>query len=409
VTERFDETGRSAPAKTVNETTAPVTQPYNREQSGFPANTAISGEVNTGEPGSEAPLDRGPNRARISFGKTDSPGNILGESGDVLSLPSDDPLPSAPEEQQYRVRDSRERMVQPEGGDALMEPIGLDGSETGESVSPGTDANRDMAIKIRKDTRAGHHRIERGNTSFSSVLSGNTAGNDREGNGNNPGEFATRGGARLFGQGEKTLSENDMSFKEIINLQNTETERDSTGESITARFDTERAFRISGTTRGEQVHGYRGISGSSMLETNILNTIVRHAQLLIVNGQSSATITLEPPSLGKLRLEIVAENAKVAGKILVESKEVRDIIRNNLPELRQNLLQNGLQVESFDVQVGHNGGTDSWAQRENLESTAALFRAERTRFLESTGDIAVPARNRSGHAARSPGYLDVWM
>ena len=106
-------------------------------------------------------------------------------------------------------------------------------------------------------------------------------------------------------------------------------------------------------------------------DEQLIQTIVRGAVLMTRNGRSSAVINLEPPSLGKMHLDIVTERSTVTGRIIVESAEVKDLVQNNIAELREHLAQNGLKVESFDVQVGHNGGTDSWARKE-------MFRYGRT-------------------------------
>ncbi len=149
-------------------------------------------------------------------------------------------------------------------------------------------------------------------------------------------------------------------------------------------------------------------SESPEFETGILNSVVRQARFMLQSGQSSAAITLDPPSLGKMRLEIVTENSKVTGKIMVESREVQDIIRNNMAELRQSLTQGGLQVESFDVQVGHNGGTDSWARREDMESLAESLR-QGMKNAAGTSDVPISGGIRGGRVITGPGYIDMWV
>jgi hypothetical protein len=144
-------------------------------------------------------------------------------------------------------------------------------------------------------------------------------------------------------------------------------------------------------------------------EAGVMNTIVRQARLLLMNRKSSATVVLEPPSLGRLKLDIVTENSKITGNILVESREVQEIIRMNISDLRQSLAQNGLSIESFDVNVGHNGGADVWARREDMESIASLmrtFREEKNGFLQETPN-SEEMRRRS--IVRSPGSIDVWI
>jgi flagellar hook-length control protein FliK len=144
-------------------------------------------------------------------------------------------------------------------------------------------------------------------------------------------------------------------------------------------------------------------------EAGIMNTIVRQARFLFVNRQSSATVVLEPPNLGRLKLDIVTENSKITGKILVESREVQEIIRMNISDLRHNLAQNGFMIESFDVQVGHNGGTDAWARREDMESIASLMRnsnEEKNGIRQEAPDSGEMLRRNT---VRSPGSIDLWI
>ena len=122
-------------------------------------------------------------------------------------------------------------------------------------------------------------------------------------------------------------------------------------------------FSVAGVENSGQAKMYGDVN-----EEQILNSIVRQARFMIHKGQSSAVIKLEPPSLGKLRLDIVTENSRVTGRIIVESPKVKEIIQHSISELRENLAQNGLKVDSFDVQVGHNGGTDVWARMEKFKN-----------------------------------------
>ena len=109
---------------------------------------------------------------------------------------------------------------------------------------------------------------------------------------------------------------------------------------------------------------------SDMNEYEVMNTIVRHARFMSRDGRSSAVIRLEPANLGRVKLDIVTEQSRVTGRIIVESAEVKEIVQHGLKNLAETLSQNGLKVESFDVQVGHNDGTDAWAQREQLRQHA---------------------------------------
>lgn len=134
---------------------------------------------------------------------------------------------------------------------------------------------------------------------------------------------------------------------------------------------------------------------SDMNEYEIINTIVRHARFMTRNGRSSAVIRLEPANLGRVKLDIVTEQSRVTGRIIVESTEVKEIVQHGLRDLIETLSQNGLKVESFDVQVGHNDGTDAWAQWEQLRQHAEEERirtttAAWTRDAGGEGTTVVP-------------------
>ncbi len=125
------------------------------------------------------------------------------------------------------------------------------------------------------------------------------------------------------------------------------------------------------------------IDTGSVDDEQLMQTIVRGAVIMTRNGSSRATIDLEPPSLGKMHLEIVTERSTVTGKITVDSTEVKELVQNNITELQEHLAQNGLKVESFDVQVGHNGGTDSWARSETFRKAI-----EYSNQLQNTGSAS---------------------
>ncbi|HUT63904.1 MAG TPA: flagellar hook-length control protein FliK, partial [Anaerolineae bacterium] len=144
------------------------------------------------------------------------------------------------------------------------------------------------------------------------------------------------------------------------------------------------------------------------MRSDILDRIVRYAQIMFQKGQSSAVIKLEPPNLGRLKLEIVTEQSRITGKITVETHEVKEIIQNSLSELLKNLTQHGLKVESFDVLVGHNGGMDAWSRRDDFERMGMHYTKQGGTLTSST--VETPEqdgiiRKKSLHT----GMFEVWI
>lgn len=145
------------------------------------------------------------------------------------------------------------------------------------------------------------------------------------------------------------------------------------------------------------------------IKNEVLNTIVKNAKFMFNSGQSSAVINLEPPSLGKLKLEIISDNFRITGKITVESNETKEIIQSKLIELKEQLTQSGLKVESFDVQLGHNSGTDSWANREKIENLTQNLRRNirENEKIESEYISGIQSVGRG--KSMDSGYLDILM
>lgn len=151
---------------------------------------------------------------------------------------------------------------------------------------------------------------------------------------------------------------------------------------------------------------------SREVEDRMSRSIVTHARIMVRDGESRADIHVDPPTLGKMKLELVTENSKVTGRITVENHEVRDLVQNNLSDLRHQMAQNGLSVESFDVQVGHNDGSDAWANRERQEYLADSGRRSETAAHEdgTQQHDRRPRRQRmSRNRSMNADYLDVWM
>ncbi len=62
-------------------------------------------------------------------------------------------------------------------------------------------------------------------------------------------------------------------------------------------------------------------------------------------------IVLNPPNMGSLRVNLVVRNHVLHGTILAESLAARDLILDHLPQLKENLQQQGVQVGELEVNV----------------------------------------------------------
>ena len=100
----------------------------------------------------------------------------------------------------------------------------------------------------------------------------------------------------------------------------------------------------------------------------VMGQIVKGAKVQVESGQTKAKISLHPPSLGKLNLHIITKEDQVRVTFFAETTQVKEIIENNLHQLRQSFLQQGLKVEHFNVFVGNHPSGNQAEQHNSFNS-----------------------------------------
>ena len=123
------------------------------------------------------------------------------------------------------------------------------------------------------------------------------------------------------------------------------------------------------------------------------NQIVEQARLIRSAEDTEMVIHLKPEHLGDLTLKIsVAENGAVNASFHSDNAQVRAIIENSLVQLRQELNNQGLKVESVEVfsglpdgQLPQGQGQQAWQQ-----GSQGRFAGERKPedYVEEADDLA---------------------
>lgn len=67
------------------------------------------------------------------------------------------------------------------------------------------------------------------------------------------------------------------------------------------------------------------------------------------DGGGTLRLRLDPPELGRVKLEVTVEQQHVRAQAVVESGQVRQVLMDHLPDLKQQLAQQGMQLDQFDV------------------------------------------------------------
>ena len=73
---------------------------------------------------------------------------------------------------------------------------------------------------------------------------------------------------------------------------------------------------------------------------------------------------VDPPALGRISVELTSGTSGVEASIKVASEQIRQLVQDQLTELRMNLSQQGVQVAEFTVDV-FTGQQDSSGQQQN--------------------------------------------
>ena len=120
------------------------------------------------------------------------------------------------------------------------------------------------------------------------------------------------------------------------------------------------------------------------LMSQTLNQIVQKAVLSLNNGRHEVQIDLKPDFLGHIRMQIVSEGPQVAIRIVAELPFVKDMLENNLHQLKAGLQAQGLKVDELGVSVAH----DSRADDDKHQKAAEVLRARALKNSRFSVDAA---------------------
>jgi len=96
-------------------------------------------------------------------------------------------------------------------------------------------------------------------------------------------------------------------------------------------------------------------------KAEVINQIVKKAEVILSDAKQEMRIQLEPENLGKLTLKLAVEKGLITAKFEAESHEVKQVIESSFNELKDLLQEKGLEVQNFSVSVGqeNNGYNNS--------------------------------------------------
>lgn len=101
------------------------------------------------------------------------------------------------------------------------------------------------------------------------------------------------------------------------------------------------------------------------IESRVIDQIINRLSIRSNGSQSEVKIQLDPPSLGRVRMNIITSGDGVRTLIVAENQAVKQVIESNLSQLRDSMLSQGLKLDGFSVLVGGDSNPEFSQQRDN--------------------------------------------
>ncbi|MGO9137350.1 MAG: flagellar hook-length control protein FliK [Syntrophales bacterium] len=83
----------------------------------------------------------------------------------------------------------------------------------------------------------------------------------------------------------------------------------------------------------------------------VAGQIIDGASNMLTKGSSRIVITLEPPNLGTLNMDVSVQHDKVKMSLVTDNYEVKQVLNSNLDQLKTALQGQGLNIDRLDVLV----------------------------------------------------------
>ena len=131
--------------------------------------------------------------------------------------------------------------------------------------------------------------------------------------------------------------------------------------------------RTSGTSEtSSQPLDLRGAFNLNQSET-LRNGLVNVVRFIRADGVQKASVVIDPPALGRISVELTSSSSGVEASIKVASEQIRQLVQDQLTQLRMNLSEQGVQVAEFTVDVQQDNQQGGGSQNENQQDRRENF------------------------------------
>ena len=185
---------------------------------------------------------------------------------------------------------------------------------------------------------------------------------------------------------------------------------DSTANTQVSMFQQGLQDSIKGTGTANQVQAGQ----QTQTDYDIPRQIVDQARLIRTNENTEMVIKLNPDHLGDLTLKVsVSQNGSVNASFHSDNAQVRTIIENSLVQLRQELNNQGIKVDSVEVYAGladgqlpQDQGQQAWQNNQQGSSNTAVRGVQMGNddYVEEAESLSAAVQTRENTAMEGVDY-----
>ena len=111
---------------------------------------------------------------------------------------------------------------------------------------------------------------------------------------------------------------------------------------------------------------------SETLRDGLVNVV----RFIRADGVQKASIVIDPPALGRISVELTSNSSGVEASIKVASEQIRQLVQDQLTQLRMNLSEQGVQVAEFTVDIQQDSSNGGNSQNPNQQNRRENFFTE---------------------------------
>ena len=97
----------------------------------------------------------------------------------------------------------------------------------------------------------------------------------------------------------------------------------------------------------------------------VMSQVLEGAAQILRNGSGRVVLSLQPPRLGTLDLDVVVQDNRVKMVMLADNQEVKQLLQAGMDDLRNALQDKGFEIDRLEVLVQNRpdeGGSDFWRE-----------------------------------------------